>query len=58
MLGNYITMHGAKKNVDESLSYTESSPYELKQRFHEEYLQSLVKRKQAKIQLLTGSQPK
>ena len=25
---------------------------------HEEYLQSLVQRKQAKIQLFTGSQPK
>ena len=35
--------------------------YELKQHkplFHEEYLQPLVQRKQAKIQLLTGSQQK
>jgi len=35
--------------------------YELKQHkplFHEEYLQPLVQRKQAKIQLFTGSQPK
>ena len=34
---------------------------ELKQHkpwFHEEYLQPLVQRKQAKIQLFTGSQPK
>jgi hypothetical protein len=35
--------------------------YELKQHkpwFHEEYLQPLVQRKQAKMQLVTGSQPK
>ena len=37
------------------------SLYELKQHkpwFHEEYLQPLVQRKQAKIQLFIGSQPK
>lgn len=35
--------------------------YELKQHkpwFHEEYLKHLVQRKQVKIQLVTGSQPK
>jgi hypothetical protein len=54
-------MHGAK-NMSMKASLTQSlGPYELKQPqpwFHEEYLQSLVQTKQAKIQLFAGSQPK
>ena len=47
---------GMKASTTQSLG-----PYELKQHkpwFHEEYLQPLVQRKQAKIQLVTGSQPR
>jgi hypothetical protein len=61
MLRNYVTLHSAK-NVRMEASPTQSLGLcELKQpkpQFHEEYLQSLVQRKQAKIQLFTGSQPK
>jgi hypothetical protein len=61
MLHNYITMHCAK-NMRMKASPTQSVDlYELKQHkpwFHEEYLQPLVQRKQAKIQLFTGSQLK
>jgi hypothetical protein len=46
MLHNYVTMHSKKKT------------WEWKPHLHREYLQPLVRRKQAKIQLFTGSQPK
>ena len=69
MLRNYITMHGAK-NMRMKASPTfiylflhlhSLGLHELKQHklwLHEDYLQSLLQRKQAKIQLFTGSQPK
>jgi hypothetical protein len=61
MLRNYITMHSAK-NMRMKASPTQSLVlYELKQHkpwFHEEYLQPLVQRKQAKMQLFMGSKPK
>jgi hypothetical protein len=60
MLRNNIRMHDAK-NMRMKASPTQSlGLYELKQHkswFHEEYLQPLVQRKQAKIQLFTLSQP-
>jgi ribosomal protein S3AE len=57
MLRNYITMHSAK-NMKMKASTTQSlGLYELKKHkpwFHEEYLQPLVQRKQAKIQFITA----
>ena len=60
MLRNNIRMHDAK-NMRMKASPTQSlGLYELNQHkpwFHEEYLQPLVQRKQAKIQLFKVSQP-
>jgi hypothetical protein len=54
-------MHGAR-NMGMKTSPTESlGLYDLKQHkpwFHEEYWERLVQIKQAKLQLVTGSQPK
>ena len=61
MLHNYITVHGAKNMRIKASSTQSLGLYEVKQhkpRFHEEYLQPLVQRRQAKIQLVTGSQNK
>jgi hypothetical protein len=61
MICNYITMHGAKTMGMQATATQSLSLYELKQQkswFHEEYIQPLVQRKQAKILLVTGSQPK
>ena len=61
MLHNYIRMHAAK-NMRMKASPTQSLHlYELKQHkpwFREEYLQPVVQRKQAKIQVFTVSQTK
>jgi hypothetical protein len=60
MSHNYITMHGAKNMRIKAAATQSLGLYELKQHkpwFHEEYLKPLVQRKQAKIQLVTGSQP-
>ena len=53
-------MHDAKNRRIKASPTQSPGLYELKQRkpwFHEEYLQLLVQRKQAKIQLFTASQP-
>ena len=54
-------MHGAKNIRMKALTKQSLGLYELKQHkpwLHEEYLQLLDQRKQAKIQLVTGSKPK
>jgi hypothetical protein len=60
MLCNYVTMHGAKNIRMKDSAKQSLGVYELKQHkpwFHGEYLQLLHQRKQAKIQLVTGSKP-
>jgi hypothetical protein len=58
MLHNYITKHCAKDMKMKASATQSLGVYELKQHkpwFHEKYLQPLVQRNQAKIQLVTGS---